>query len=419
MKKLFHAVSKMYARIKDAAHRAEKGFILTTVYGLLAVMAIFSLALFSRNINFLSATERNQNKVVAFNMAESAVDLALTQLGQDPAYAGTGYISMSAGAMQGGYDVTVTTPGAHPDIRLIQATGYAPDNSAASRAQENRGISVYAQITQQSYFDFAVFSKEGMHINGGPTIDSYDSSLGAYGGGNAGQNGDIGTDSTGSSTVGVENTINIDGNAVIKGDVMVGPGANPDNVIDLGHNVTLTGTKGSEDYKRDYEPITSNATNLGALSLSGSTTQYLGPGTYHYSSLSISGQAKLIPTGPVVIYVDGAVSIGGNGVATSSNLPPNFLLYAASTSVAISGNGNFYGGVYAPNADVSVSGNGQIFGGLVGKTYHQTGNANIHYDEALKNTGGSANGPITVKSWQEKNTTAWQTTSSGSPDGGG
>ena len=96
------------------------------------------------------------------------------------------------------------------------------------------------------------------------------------------------------------------------------------------------------------------------------------------------------------IYVTGSVDIGGNGVGTAQNLPPNFLLYGTvdpsnaankCTSVSIHGNGNFYGAVYAPDAAVQVAGNGVNYGALTGNTVQINGNGGFHYDEALGNLG--------------------------------
>ncbi|OQA41017.1 MAG: hypothetical protein BWY49_00569 [Candidatus Omnitrophica bacterium ADurb.Bin314] len=134
------------------------------------------------------------------------------------------------------------------------------------------------------------------------------------------------------------------------------------------------------------------------------------PGTYHFTSMSITGNAKLVPTGPVSIYVDGTIKIAGNGIATADNRPPNLLLYATgNSSVSFSGNASFYGAIYAPNSTVSVSGNGRCYGAIIAKDYKNTGNGRIHFDEALKEIQGGSSGGITILAWQEQNTLLWGT----------
>lgn len=382
----------------------KHGFIMIMVYGLISIMAILSLALFSRQNIFLLSSERNRNRIVAFNMAEAGLDRAMTQLATDPTYTGTGFNSMSSGPMEGGYDVTVSTPAGQPTYRLVTANGYAPSNTATARGYETRRITAYAQLGNFSYFDFAVFSDDGMQLNGNATIDSYDSRNGPYGEHNRAENGDIGTDSIGAGTV------RLTGNAMVKGDAQVGPNGDPASVVSTTGDASVTGVLSAAKEERDYQPQTTNIASLGALNIKGNTTQYLAAGTYRYSSFSIAGNGQLVATGPVVIYVDGPVSIAGNGVSTQANTPPNFLMYVTNNSdVSISGNGNFYGGIYAPASHISNTGNGEIYGALVADDYHQTGNGNVHYDEALRNTGGSSNSGVSLVSWREENTAAWGT----------
>jgi len=61
---------------------------------------------------------------------------------------------------------------------------------------------------------------------------------------------------------------------------------------------------------------------------------------------------------------------------------------------------------------VKNTGNGQLFGAAVSKTYQQSGNGNVHFDEALKQIAGSGSNALTVKSWQENNIAAQSTSSS-------
>ncbi len=100
----------------------------------------------------------------------------------------------------------------------------------------------------------------------------------------------------------------------------------------------------------------------------------------------------------MIIYVTGDIDVGGNGIATAGNVPPNLLTYGTvdpanpsnkCTSVSIHGNGDFYGAVYAPAAGIQVSGNGSVFGALTSNvvTINGSGHGGLHYDEALGNLG--------------------------------
>jgi len=382
---------------------AQSGFILLTSYMLISTMSILSLAVFSRGSSYLNATERNANKIIAFNMGEAGVDMALSQLAVDPAYAGSnGYISLQTNNIQGGYSVVVTTPAGFPETRLIQATGFSPGNVSTARSYEMRQISVYAELGSMSFFNFAVFADETMQINGNPVIDSYDSRLGNYGGSNIAANGDIGTNSISSGGV------SLVGNATVNGDAEVGPGANPSSVVSVGPNAVLNGNAAAASGIKSYTAAATTGISQGNLRIAGNTTYTLAAGTYRFDSLSITGKGRLQALGPVEIYVDGSVNIGGNGVVTQANLPPNFIIYVTtSDTVSLHGNGAFYGAVYAPDSHVHNVGNGELYGAVVSNTYQQSGNGNVHYDEALNEIGSNANAGVTMKSWNEQNTAAW------------
>jgi len=139
------------------------------------------------------------------------------------------------------------------------------------------------------------------------------------------------------------------------------------------------------------------------LSISGNNTVNLAAGTYYYTSISISGNGTLNITGNVTIYVSGSVSASGNGIVNTTSKPENCQLKVSGTSsVSIVGNGGFYGGVYAPNAPVSITGNGALYGSVVGTTISFTGNAQLHYDEAMTTLGGgNVLSSYKISSWKE------------------
>ncbi len=143
------------------------------------------------------------------------------------------------------------------------------------------------------------------------------------------------------------------------------------------------------------------------------------------TSVSVTGHGGInIGTGSTLaMYAAGSIAIAGNGVtngsydplsplsaANSPNQPVEFQLYgtkpAAETppyqSISISGNGVLSAAVYAPNASVEMKGggnNGQVLGAMVGQTISLTGNSIFHFDESLKNFGGSSS--WSMAQWDE------------------
>lgn len=388
---------------------SEHGFVLVAVYLVVGILAIITIAYFASHNVFLQSAERNKNKIIAFNMAETAVDVALTQLTTDKSYTGTnGYISLSTESLQGGYSVTVATPDDNVNIRIIQATGYAPDNNPSSRAVQQVNLVANAEIPQSDLFDFAIFAENSITLTSSgnvASIDSYNSNSGAYDSSTAGSEGDIAVNAT------EADTIKLMGNTLVKGDAYVGSGGDPATGISMGPNTSITGSKSSLSEPKVYDTVNTSVAVSGSIDLSGKMTQTLSAGTYHFSSISITGQAQLIFEGEVKIFVDGDVDISGQGIATADNKPTNFLLYGlGSGTIKISGQGNLYAGIYAPQCDVQNVGNGDLLGAVVSETYSQTGNSAIHFDEALKelkNTDVPVK-PI-VKAWQEEGSLLWNT----------
>lgn len=175
------------------------------------------------------------------------------------------------------------------------------------------------------------------------------------------------------------------------------------------------------------QPATNEVVDLSSISLSGTRNLHLQPGMYKVSSLSIAGQAKITldagsdgQFGPVQMFVEGnvpgsnVIQVTGNGILNSSQVPGNLQIwYNGSKTVMMAGNGALHGVVYAPNADVRAIGNGQYYGAVVANTVLASGNAGVHFDEALGTSGanwgltynqtGTAQVLSTLKtiSWQE------------------
>ena len=351
----------------------DRGFVLITSFLLIMVMEIFSVALFSRFQVYLDAVERNKNKMVSFHMAEAAIDATFIALKSSTSYSGASYASFGN---NGGYAVNVCPPTCtgltqptDSSVRLIQATGYAPNNTTSSIAYETRTILSYADIDDTPWL-YAAYGETSVDLNGSPVlVDSYSSSSGAYGGANVASNGDIASDGT----------ITQNGHPTINGDLITNPDVS-------------------------CHPGTTSTASSGALSLTVNSTLTLAAGTYHYSSITISGNGKLTTTGAVTIYADGTVSIAGNGVATSGNTPANLSIIATgSSTISISGSADFYGTIYAPDSSVNNNA-GDFYGAIIAGDYDHNGNGDLHYDESLQNITGPCV-DVTMLSWQEQNKT--------------
>jgi hypothetical protein len=120
----------------------------------------------------------------------------------------------------------------------------------------------------------------------------------------------------------------------------------------------------------------------------------------------VTGNASLIvaANSSLVVYAEGDILIGGNGLANNNVRPGTVAFYGTNTSdagqtVHVAGKGTLRAVAYAPNADLQVNGNGDVMGAFVARTINVTGNAAFHYDESLANA--SSDMPFGVSTWRE------------------
>jgi RHS repeat-associated protein len=254
--------------------------------------------------------------------------------------------------------------------------------------------------------DFAVFATGtgcgAIKLSGSTSIDSYDSSAGTY----------AQTKQLNQGIVGVDGNIDLTGNATIYGPVFalnttVGQCQNGIPGITLSGRAAAIG-----GYMRLSAPptfvsvpivppgttdvrITENMAlapgNYRNITVSGHTTLTLSPGTYNINSISITGQSVVTfsPPGRVIINVAGnnaaqPIQFSGGEIDNPTGIPLNFqLIYAGTSSVALSGGSNSHAILYAPSAPVSITGGSDWFGAMVVGTLDDSGGVDIHYDRSL------------------------------------
>lgn len=333
---------------------------IAAVLGLIVilVLAILSSAMLMRGVGGSRRTEVFVDENRAFWVAEAGIAKALWEL-DNGAGAWTGWttagnnktLQASLGAA-GDYDITVYDF-ANPPLK-IEVTGFYPDRNSADAITRNFEI-IVTQSTN-TLFKYAAYSQDELTISGQGSTDSYDSSLGAYGGTNVGTAGDVGS--------GVE--VDASGQAYVDGDIVIPEGADqpdsqyysgtveeennpslapitvPANLVALPNGGSIS--SGTTLAPGDYQYWMINLSSKTTLTLTGPANIYLTGGT----SISISGQAEVVidsaSTGPVNIYFDGDVSLSGQGITNESTIPSNLILYGTNTNsqtVSLSGQTDF------------------------------------------------------------------------------
>ena len=374
----------------SSIRKAQRGFVLVTIYLMVPLLVIMTASTVAFVLQDVRSAQRVQAATEAFFLAEAGIDRAIAELKEDAAWT-SGFSEELLGST-GTYTVTVEDLGSSR-LRLTTA-----GSSELLSMPVVRTIEAVVEVSPAGLFNFALFGDDSVTLTGNAKTDSYDSSAGSYNAATAGSEGDVGTNGIAAGS------ITLTGNAQVKGDAMIGTEGDPAAGITLTGNAVVTGSKGTEDEEKDFPAVTipGGVSNSGSLSVSGNTTRTYPGGTYWWSSVSVSGNGRLQFTGSAVVYVTGNVSISGNGINTSGNLPPNLLIFVSGThSVSVSGNGNFYGGIYAPNSSVQISGNGAFYGAAMGRTVTNNGNGGAHYDKALQDAVSSGGSEVDILSWQD------------------
>lgn len=384
---------------------SEKGFVLLTSYMVISVLSILSLAIFSRNHVFMQSSERTINRIIAFNMAESAMDEAIVEIKEDTSYEGTDEYTTLGN--RGGYSIEVCPPTCNgveepdsSDIRIVQVTGTSSlDNDSSDRAFESRSVTAYLEVSQFTGFADGVFARDSIELKNDFMMDSYDSSVGAYDAATAGENADVRTNSTG------QNKLTVKNDAIVNGDAYIGPGGDTDDVVEIKNDGEITGDQEVQATSKSSPIKTTSEASSGDLTLTGSTTQTLTTGTYHFDSITLRDDAQLNVAGAVNIYVGGKVSIKDDSSVNNGGLPTNLLLYITDTSdFDLKDDSVFYGGIYAPYSNVEIKNDAALYGAVVADDFSGKNNAQVHYDEALEDAGSDSDTTINMLAWIEKGT---------------
>lgn len=406
----------------------KRGVALVMACLLVTLVTAYGSAMMVQSLTEQQAAQRFLRLAAAFQAAEAGLDRAITEFKTNSNWSGASYTS----TLKGGYDVTVTN--LSPTLRQAVVTGHYPSNTTTTYGYQRRRVEGTVSV-QEALFNYAVFAATTVTMDSNARTDSYDSSLGAYGGSNVRTNGDVGSNSTGTAT------ITLGSNAYLGGDAVIGPGGNVTTGISQHANATITGSRqtlvSSKDMASKTYPGGSTTNNL---VLTGNQQTQLSAGTYTYnyitmgsnSRVEVTGNATIYvnqyfkmdsntqfvtasscPTCTITIYVKGdayqdappAVEFDSNSLVSAGSKPTQLSLYVTGTSasaraVELDSNVTFTGALHAPLSPVDLDSNVTVYGAVMGQSINLHSNAKVHYDETLASSGGNA-GQVQLLSWRE------------------
>ena len=301
------------------------------------------------------------------------------------------------------FDYTVTKVS---DGYVVKATGNA--------GQAER--TVQCLLRQQSPFDAAIFTDGSITLHNSGEVDwyNYDSDD---------VNFKVATNSTKNGSVSLKNS------SLINGDVAVGPGSDPDDVISASSGAKIEGETSSLPEERDLElptvPFWLQYLPSDGKIKSDTVLYHSGK----YSEIDLKSNNKITVVGDIILYVTGDLILGNSAeleIAEDSSLtlylegdiesknsskinnetkiPQNLQIYGLEgcDKMNFKNSSDFYGTIYAPNADIIVHNSVDIYGSIVSNSFDLRSSGKFWYDASLRDEDfSSVPTTLVVTSWQE------------------
>jgi hypothetical protein len=230
---------------------------------------------------------------------------------------------------------------------------------AAGMESESTAIDQAAATTDPipcaAWADTVAANTSNVSLGARTLVDSYQSSVGAYGGTNVGS----------AAVVQAGTTITNNG-GVVRGTLKANA---------PGGFATIAVPAGAKNLPLGASTPGSLSINTAAQSVT------LAPGNYVVTNLNVSGTGalKISPAGQVRIWVTGGLTLGGN--SNAGGVPKNLaFLVTGSGFVNVNAGGATNALVYAPNSGVTVG--GPVFGSVIGKSVTLNSGGAVHFDQS-------------------------------------
>ncbi len=412
-------------------YQKERGSILVITILLSFMTLLLATPLLTKISGQYRITNKSFRQITAFNLAEAGVERAIWELNHGTILDWEGddesrtlmISSFQADAGTEVGDISITVLNLQGENPVIESTGRV--SYIGSNDLEKYIRVVVEEIETDSLFDYGIFGKRGLEMSGNALVDSYDSREGVYGGENAGDEGQMGTNGI------LPGDIRLSNNVEVNGDAVVGPGAIPDEVIYLLNSATITGETTALIEEKIFPSVVppSNLPPRGDYLVQGDATI---TESGMYSKLIFNSNSKISITSDCILYVTGeftmlsntqleiaegvtlALYLGGTFYQSSNsqinNLsldPTKVQIYGTETFISEmtwESNSSFYGAIYVPDSKVLYNSNAEFYGSIIADTVKIDSNAGLHYDLALMNLGSiytTVTSTYKIKSWQE------------------
>lgn len=285
---------------------------------------------------------------------------------------------------------------------------------------------LYATVKLEGLFESALLSKDKISLMPNTLISGY----------NSADPTDTDTDVKIGTTATKDDSITLGPGSVVDGDVFVGLGGDPQDVIGAGG--TITGQKYALTESVQFPVITVPALpDFGAdINVKGAPARTLRPadsGTY--KEIKLSSEAGIpgvlvIDEGDVVLHLTGKIDLGNSaeiivrngssltlyadgdiaaknsaGFDNENSLTSTLKIFATGEgdqSFELKAKSSVFGVVYAPNTDIELYPGANLYGAIVGKSISIKSGGAFYYDEALRDVSPDDEGVrFVIERWWE------------------
>ncbi|MBN2269566.1 MAG: hypothetical protein JXN61_03075 [Sedimentisphaerales bacterium] len=420
----------------------KKGSILALVVIVIVFLSVIGVGMLQCGLQARVYAARQANEIAAQVAADAGLERAVWQLNQNvQAKYSAETLPKQADLLLANSQATYSYEIAIPNAGTLDLAGDAqslqlvdPFTVRLSSAQRYTIRSVgksgsaqkvlYGTVRLKGLFDSAILSKGKISLMPNTLISGYNSADPT----DTDIDVAIGTIST------LDDSITLGPGSVVEGDVFVGLGGNPLDVIGAGG--TINGQKYALTETIQFPVITIPLlADYGTVITAKGETLKLTPadnGTYNEIKLSsqagipgrleINGSVVLHLTGDInlgndaeivikngsslVLYADSDISTGNSAGFVNENTPPQTLKVFATgedpQDFELKAKSSVFGEVYAPNADIELYPNAELYGAIVGNSVSIKSGGTFMYDEALRNVEPEDEGArFTIERWWE------------------
>jgi len=379
---------------------------------LVAIMILLAMGVGLLNLGMSGRiyASRTADDITARCAADAGLTMALYEMNEKLKVKPWNYVSLPEAANQSlpycdaVYSYTVSgNPG---DGYTVQSVGVS---GSADRT-------ITCVLKPQGPFEFAVFGEDGAELKNSAIVDWFD--FGADD-----EIMKVGTNSIASGAFSFKNS------STVNGDVVVGVGGNPDNVID-DFGATITGETRAQR-EANVLPVITVPDWLESLPSSGTIkNDSTVTNSAKYSSIDLKNEKTLIIDGVITLYVTGGIILG-NSAQVQINNDASLILYLGGNfegknssavnnltqdagklriycldsceTMQFKNSLDFYGAIYAPNAEVIMDNSANLYGAVVARTFEQKNSGTFNYDAKLRDASVNDEAVrFVVTNWHEQ-----------------